>query len=212
MVSLEGTMRDVERSIFELKVGIFIAVGILIFFIIVFSIGDVYLIRKGYTVNVIFNFANGLTESAPVRLAGVNVGQVDKINIFFDENEQKTKVKISAWINNENLKIEQDSLAVINTLGLLGEKYLEIFPGTKRDFLKNNDTIVGRDPISTEFLATRINDLIDSADTVMTRLKDGEGTVGKLLTEDKIYNDLEEFIEDIKKHPWKLLHKPKGDN
>src|SRR3989338_906732 len=113
MVSLEGTMRDVERSIFELKVGIFIAVGILIFFIIVFSIGDVYLIRKGYTVNVIFNFANGLTESAPVRLAGVNVGQVDKINIFFDENEQKTKVKISAWINNENLKIEQDSLAVI---------------------------------------------------------------------------------------------------
>ena len=84
-------MADAENKVFELKVGIFIAVGILLFFIMVFSIGDVYLIKKGYTVDIIFNFVNGIGENAPVRLAGVNVGQVEKIKIFFDEKETKTK-------------------------------------------------------------------------------------------------------------------------
>jgi len=205
-------MADLESKAFELKVGIFIAIGILIFFIVVFSIGDVTFIRSGYQVEIIFNFANGITESAPVRLAGVNIGQIDKIDLFFDENEKRTKVKLFAWVNNDNIKIERDSMAVINTLGLLGEKYLEIFPGTTtEDFLQNGDEIVGRDPVPTSLIAEKINDLADSAGIVMNRLKDGEGTVGKLLVEEKIYNDLEAFVADLKKHPWKLLHKPRGD-
>lgn len=205
-------MPETENKIFELKVGIFIAVGILIFFIVVFSIGDVYLVRKGYHVSVIFNFANGITESAPVRLAGVNVGQIDKIDLFFDEDEKKTKVKILAWIEDDKIKIEKDSKPVINTLGLLGEKYMEIFPGTDTEnFLKSGDRIVGHDPVSTEALAEKIDELITSMDVIMGRLKNGEGTVGKLLVDEKIYDDLEALVEDIKKHPWKLLHKPRGE-
>ena len=204
-------MAESENKILELKVGIFIAVGILIFFIIVFSIGDVEFVRKGYRVNIVFDFVNGIRQSAPVRLAGVDVGEVDKINIYFDEREKKTKVRLLARIKDNRIKIERDSLAVINTLGLLGEKYLEIFPGVyKQDFLKNGDEIIGRDPIATERLTEKISELADSFNVIMRRLKDGTGTVGKLLTEDKIYNDLEEFVADIKKNPWKLLHKPRG--
>ena len=204
-------MRDTESKSFELKVGIFIAVGLIIFFIIVFSIGDVYLIKKGYHVKVVFNFANGITESAPVRLAGVNVGQVDDINVFFDENEKKTKVRLLAWVKDPNVRIERDSVAVINTLGLLGEKYLEIFPGTASDdILAGGDEIVGRDPIPTEIMTEKINALTDTASVIMTRLKDGEGTIGKFLVEEKIYNNLEALSEDLKKHPWKLINKPRG--
>jgi len=205
-------MADLESKAFELKVGIFIAIGILIFFIVVFSIGDVTFIRSGYRIEVIFNFANGITESAPVRLAGVNIGQIDKIDLFFDPDEKKTKVKVFAWVNSNDIRIERDSMAVINTLGLLGEKYLEIFPGTTTgDFLKNGERIIGHDPVPTELIAEKINDLADSAGVVINRLRDGEGTVGKLLVEEKIYNDLEAFVADLKKHPWKLLHKPRGD-
>ena len=101
---------------------------------------------------------------------------------------------------------------MINTLGLLGEKYLEIFPGTDRqNVLKNDDTIKGYDSVPTELLKERVGDLIGSASTVMSRLEKGEGAIGKLMTEDKIYNDLEAFVEDIKKHPWKLLSKPRRD-
>jgi phospholipid/cholesterol/gamma-HCH transport system substrate-binding protein len=203
-------MAESENKIFELKVGIFIAAGILIFFIIVFSIGDVYFIRKGYHVSVVFHFANGITESSPVRLAGVNVGQVDKINLFFDESEKKTKVRVLTWINDERIRIEEDSQVVINTLGLLGEKYLEITPGTKTDdILTDGDEIIGRDPVPTHVLAEKMEDIVDSAGAIMNRLVDGEGTLGKLLVEEKVYNDLEAFTEDIKSHPWKLLHKPR---
>jgi phospholipid/cholesterol/gamma-HCH transport system substrate-binding protein len=203
-------MGEAESRTFELKVGIFIAIGILILFIMVFSIGDVYLVRKGYRINAIFNFASGITEGAPVRLAGVNVGQVDKIRLFFDEKEGRTRVKLTAWINDEEIRIEKDSMALINTLGLLGEKYFEIFPGTKRDdFVEDGGDIPGHDPIPTEQLTEKLDQIADSANAIMKRLKDGEGTVGKLLVEEKIYNDLELLVEDIKKHPWKLLHKPR---
>ena len=204
-------MKDIENKAFELKVGIFIAVGILIFFIVVFSIGDVYIIKKGYRIKAMFNFAGGLREGAPVRLAGVNAGRVEDIEVFFDDKEGKTKVEATAWIKNNRIKIEKDSKVVINTLGLLGEKYLEILPGTDREnFLANDGVIVGHDPIITELLTEKLGELADSTATVMTRLKEGKGTVGKLLTDDTIYNDLEAFVKDIKKHPWKLLHKPRG--
>ena len=70
----------------EMKVGLFIGIGIFLMFFIVFSISDFYLWKKGYDINVIFDFVNGITEDAPVRLAGVHVGEVKDINIYYDEH------------------------------------------------------------------------------------------------------------------------------
>ena len=50
-----------------------------------------------------------------------------------------------------------------------------------------------------------LKDAAKSARIVLGRLRDGEGTIGKLLLDDKIAKDLQEFVEDIKKHPWKLF-------
>ena len=126
----------------------------------------------------------------------------------------------------------------------MGEKYLEITPGTREaKLLKNKDTMRGQDPISTEELTretkmmlTKIGDMIESIDKVvgdeevrvsikntisnmetlsvdmkefMELAKDGNGTIGRLLKDDKIYNDIDDMILDIKKHPWKLLYRPK---
>lgn len=196
---------------FELKVGVFILIGVAILFIIVFSIGDITLIKSGYHIKAIFNFANGIGTSAPVRLAGVDVGQVEDIKIFYDEKDKRTKVEIYAWIR-ERVKIEEDARVTINTLGLLGEKYLEIFPGTLgQKVLKDRDSIVGHDPVAMEEITENLKKLSDSVTVIVERLRKGEGTIGKLLTEDKIYQDLEAFVEDIKKHPWKLLSRPRGE-
>lgn len=196
-----------ETRSFDLKVGLFVSIGIIIFFIVIFSIGDITLVREGYRINTIFSFINGLTESAPVRLAGVNVGYVDKIKLYYDENAKKTKVKVSAWINGD-ARIEKDSRASINTLGLLGEKYLEITPGNiESGILKKDEDLMGHDPIMMDQLTETLGDLAESANDVMSGVKEGKGTVGKLLTDDTIYNDLEAFVKDIKAHPWKLFKK-----
>lgn len=199
----------IKDMAFEVKVGIFIIVGIVILFIMLFSIGDIYFIGKpGYHVKVTFNFANGIAINAPVRLAGIEVGEVDGIRIYYDTAEQKTKVELSAWIK-KDLMIESDSKAVINTLGMLGEKYLEIFPGSKKDFLKEGSVIAGKDPVSLEDMTGQLKEIADSISVITERLENGEGTIGKFLTDDSIYNNLEDFTADIKANPWKLMNRPK---
>ena len=231
------------RSSFELKVGVFIFTGIVILSVIIFSIGNFYSIKRGYTLNILFSFANGISVGAPVRYAGVEVGEVQDITVYFDEKEKRPMVRVSVWVS-QNTWINEDAAVTINTLGLLGEKYLEITPGTREaKLLKNKDTMRGQDPISTEELTretkmmlTKIGDMIESIDKVvgdeevrvsikntisnmetlsvdmkefMELAKDGNGTIGRLLKDDKIYNDIDDMILDIKKHPWKLLYRPK---
>jgi len=196
-----------ETKSFDLKVGLFVSIGIIMFFIVIFSIGDITLVKKGYQINTIFGFINGLAKSAPVRLAGVNIGYVDKITLYYDEDAKKTKVSVSAWISGD-ARIEKDARASINTLGLLGEKYLEITPGNiENGILKKNEDLMGHDPIMMDQLTETLNSLCDSANTVMSGIKEGKGTIGRLLTDDTIYNDLEAFVKDIKAHPWKLFKK-----
>lgn len=230
---------------FELKVGIFILIGIGILFLIVFSIGDINFQKNGYRIKILFNFANGIGASVPVRLAGVGVGQVEGIRIVYDEKLKQTKAELTAWIN-DSVKIEEDSVATINTLGLLGEKYLEMFPGTPgKPILKDGDTINGKDPVPMEKVTDDLAKISGNVSVIVERLKNGEGTIGKLLTEDTLYRNLEgftaklnspqgtigrllsedyiyndfkvvatnfkEFSEDVKRHPWKLLNRPRNE-
>lgn len=198
-----------ETKIFELKVGIFIMIGIAILFIIVFSIGDITFVKHGYHIKVDFNFVDGIGGSAPVRLAGVGVGQIDGLKIYYNEKENKMKAQLSAWIK-ESVKVDDEAVVTINTLGFMGEKYLEISPGTSSRFLKDGDILTGKDPASVNKIFEKLGSLTDSVNVIVERLKKGEGTVGKLLTDDSIYNNLEAFTEDIKNNPWKLLNKPRG--
>ncbi|NQV04303.1 MAG: MCE family protein [Candidatus Omnitrophica bacterium] len=231
------------RSSFELKVGIFIFIGIVIFSVIIFSIGNFYSVKSGYTLDIIFDFANGISVGAPVRYAGVEVGEVQDIEVYFDEKENKPMVRILVWVA-QNTWINEDAKAAINTLGLLGEKYLEIVPGTRETrLLKKRDTLRGQDPVSTEELARETKEILAKVDAMImsinevvgdeesrlsikntvsnleslsgemvdfvTKAKEGGGTIGRLMSDDKLYTDIDEMILDIKAHPWKLLYRPK---
>ena len=198
-----------DTKIFELKVGIFIMIGIAILFIIVFSIGDINFVKKGYHIKVDFNFVDGIGGSAPVRLSGVGVGQIDGLKIYYNDKERRMKAQLNAWIK-EGVKIDEEAVATINTLGFMGEKYLEISPGTGEKLLKEGDVLTGKDPVSMNKVFEKLGSLTDSVNIIVTRLKNGEGTVGKLLTDDSVYKNLEAFTEDIKNNPWKLLNKPRG--
>ncbi len=207
---------------FELKIGIFIFIGIILLIYVVFSIGD-FLFEPGYNIKVSMSFADGVQEGAPVRLAGIEVGEVKTTRVFQDPETNQTKVELLLWLTKE-AKVEKDATVLINTLGLIGEKYVEIVPGTAGSpLLKDKSTIAGFDSISMQKMTQKgydvvlkLEKMIDSINYVLEKVKAKEGTIGKLLMEDKIYKDLEEItagikemVEDIKRHPWKLLQKPK---
>jgi phospholipid/cholesterol/gamma-HCH transport system substrate-binding protein len=188
-----------DTRTFEFKVGTFILIGIGLLFFIVFSIGDIYFAKPGYHIKIQFNFASGIGPSAPVRFAGVGAGHVDGIQLVYDEKDKRVKAEVSAWIE-DNVKIETDSDAVINTLGLLGEKYLEIYPGTPgKPFLKNGDMLIGKDPVPMERVTENLAKLTDSITSIASKIEKGEGTIGKLLTDASLYNNLNVITGKISK-------------
>lgn len=221
----------------EFKVGVFVLCAIGFLMVLVFRAGDFYF-KPGTMVRFIFNFAGGIDAGSPVRLAGVEVGEVKEIHVIRDTDGQ-TQVEVAARID-KGAVIEEDADVRINSFGLLGEKYVEILPGTAgAKPLSDHGTLVGRSPVmfekltesgnrlinKMEFTVDHVNEIVgdpefktsiksilddlkeasESTRIVTARLRDGEGTVGKLLKEDKIAKDLEAFVSDIKAHPWKLL-------
>ena len=129
------------------------------------------------------------------------------------------------------------SRALVNTLGILGEKYIEIIPGSDYSATwKSGDVVIGEDPISMEELSSLgrkialnledsvegFNDIVKDPDTqaslkemiahlnsITRKIDEGYGTLGQLLNNDSIYKDLEILSDDLKKHPWKLIHRGK---
>ena len=197
------------QSKLELKVGIFVFIGLVILTAFILSMKDFKNLAAGYEVNFIFNFANGVKIGAPVRFAGVDVGEIKEINFITTPDDPKPKVRIVGSVKKE-IKVPVDSTVWVNTLGLLGEKYIEIMPG--KDYgnvLFAKQTLVGVDPIPMQEVSVLARDIAKHLDESLTRIINKEGTVGKLLYDDAIYKELEALITDIRKHPWKLFIKTK---
>jgi phospholipid/cholesterol/gamma-HCH transport system substrate-binding protein len=193
----------------ELKVGIFVFIGLTVLVIFVLSIGGFKTWSSGYRLNLIFNFVNGVKIGAPVRFAGVDVGEVKRINLQFKPAENHTKVYLEVWVR-DIVRVPADSIVWINTLGLLGEKYVEIIPG--KDYansLKENQSLIGVDPLPTHELFNRAENIMRNLDDGLTRIMNKEGSLGKFIYDDKVYNELEALVTDVRKNPWKLLIKTK---
>jgi phospholipid/cholesterol/gamma-HCH transport system substrate-binding protein len=232
-----------RESNLEFKVGLFVLIALVGLIMFIFSVNDSTVLEKGKSVRVVFGFANGLKKNAPVRFAGVDEGIVKEITLFFDQAEQKTKVALDLWIKKDT-KIPSDSAVVVNQLGMMGEKYIEIFPGKDtQNFFKEGQTVLGKDPVAQSALSDRmmeVSDQLESAvagvnrlisdekniesirttlenfslltgslDDIIYSISEGRGTVGKLLYDERLYDDLEGLAADLKANPWKLLYRPK---
>ena len=193
----------------EMKVGIFVFVGLIILVVFVLSIGGVKTWASGYRVNFIFNFVNGVKTGAPVRFAGLDSGVVKSIKFFHDPQDLKTKVRVTCWVNKE-VRIPLDSKIWVNTLGLLGEKYIEIMPGEDyTKLLAAGKDLDGEDPLAMNEVIKEAKNIADNLNAAVEKIMNKEGTVGKLLFDDKLYNELDAFVTDVRKNPWKLLFKTK---
>src|SRR3989338_7990190 len=82
----------------EVTVGAFVIIGFVLLALIVFFVSGVYLFRQGYYLTVAYNYVDILDKGAPVRMAGVRVGEVNKVSLLFDEKEKRTKVMVKLFI------------------------------------------------------------------------------------------------------------------
>jgi phospholipid/cholesterol/gamma-HCH transport system substrate-binding protein len=113
----------------EVKIGIFLAGVMIIAAGFIFIVGDLAVLFKkpGYELSVFFPSATGLENRAAVRLAGVKIGYVGDIRLA--ERKAQVILKISP-----EYQIPRGSLASLASLGLIGERYIEIKPSEEKTF------------------------------------------------------------------------------
>ncbi len=173
----------------EILVGLFmftvlIALGV---FTIVLSRDSIF--RKNYQKEFVFSEISGLREGDNVYLRGMNIGRVKQTTL--EDRQVHVYVTLDVPVQlRRGYRIE-----VVNA-SMLGGKYLKIYEGPDgAEVLGDNVTILGSPPVDViEELSKAVRGIQDMIDSV----NQGQGTLGKLLNDDTIYNNLVSVSENLK--------------
>ncbi len=121
----------------EISVGLFILAGVAALFLLALEVSGLSLrpTETTYKLYAEFNDVGGLRVRGKISLAGVTIGRVS--NIYLDSRSVKAVVEMD--INSEVNYLSQDSIAVVSTAGLLGEKYINVSIGGDEEVLAEGD-------------------------------------------------------------------------
>jgi phospholipid/cholesterol/gamma-HCH transport system substrate-binding protein len=128
----------VNRSAIDLWVGIFVAIGFGAILFLALKVGNLLTLDRtpGYHLQANFDNIGGLKLRAPVKAAGVIVGRVESIRL----DPKSYQAMVTMRINRE-VAFTKDTIASINTSGLLGEVYIGLDAGGDTVMLKDGDHI-----------------------------------------------------------------------
>jgi len=237
----------------EVMVGLFVVIGILLFGWMTIKIEKIQIKERGVLFNSHFDSATGLDRSSPVRVAGIHIGNVEGLAL------EEGKAKVTFHIP-KDIALYKDAKAFIRSEGFLGEKYVEIFPGTPgQPRLEPNATVAqGAPPVDMEQFLSQVGALRDDVkevtrplgevlkavdakkvdgilsnlntfsgqlnglgkeagraiqkagtalskfEEVGTKLAKGEGTLGKLIADESVYQEAKQTLEALKETSEKI--------
>lgn len=179
----------------SIRLGFFILLGLAILGAGVFLIGSRQsMLQPTLVVKAQFQNVGGLNEGADVRVGGIRKGTVRHIELPHDPSGKVTVVMDVAKSTGDVLR--NDSIATIDSAGLLGDKFVEISFGTSdRPRLNNGETIESKPPFEISEIAVRANKLLDTAQNAVTnigeiaaKINQGKGTAGALINDRTMYN------------------------
>jgi phospholipid/cholesterol/gamma-HCH transport system substrate-binding protein len=199
-----------------IKVGATVIVGLVVLAVAIFLVGErQFLFSRKNRYFIEFENVANLTVGNPVQLNGVTVGKVEDIVLPED-----THATVQVWITVDRRyeqRIRGDSLARIQTLGLLGDKYIAINSGTQGSpIIEPEGQIAAAPATEIDELLSSGGDVVDnlvvaanSLSNILSRMERGEGLLGALLadrgdgpdlneTVTVILTDLSDVLSDIK--------------
>lgn len=127
-----------NRSAIDLWVGIFVAFGLGAILFLALKVGNLLTLDRtpGYRLEARFDNIGGLKLRAPVKVAGVVVGRVEDVRLDAKTYEAVVDMRIG-----RDYQFTKDTIAAINTSGLLGEVYVGLDAGGDPTMLKDGDRI-----------------------------------------------------------------------
>jgi phospholipid/cholesterol/gamma-HCH transport system substrate-binding protein len=185
------------------RLGIFVIISTILFVVAVYMIGqgkDMF--KKTFTISAYFQNVNGLQNGNNVRYAGIDIGTVKAINMLNDST-----IKIDMSIDEKLTKhIKKDAIATIGSDGLVGNMIVNIVPGKgTATVIENGDIIesfskIGADDILSTLSVGSENAALLTVDLlkITTEMLEGEGTIGLLLNDTIMAQDLKQSVYNLK--------------
>jgi phospholipid/cholesterol/gamma-HCH transport system substrate-binding protein len=194
------------------RLGAFIVLTLAILAAGVFIIGGKeYLFSSTYLLNAQFDNVAGLAAGADVQVGGVHSGTVHSIALPHKPGDKVTVVMELDKTTHEIVK--RDSVASIETEGLLGNQFMAIsFGSAGQADVKNGDTLQSMPPLAMSELLRKTNSMLDNSqqailntvqatahlNSVSAKIDSGQGTVGELVNDKELYNNLDQTTSSLR--------------
>lgn len=216
------------KNSLETRLGVFVALTIIAAIIIVETLGNINLFQSGYHVSALFKTAQDLKIGSPVKMAGVDIGHVEKIEL--SDREVRVTMKLDS-----DAVVKTDSKAAIKFTGLMGQNFVSIGFGSQDSPKAGEGTILQTEEqpdlnaimarldnaaagierfgnsFSGEKLDNLIGPLIDfvkqngghlgsvitNMESITTQISGGQGTVGKLIYDQTLYNSAMDTVSNL---------------
>lgn len=205
----------------ELRVGILVVAAMFVFVLAVVTLGGrTGVFEDKYALYTLMPSVSGLQQGAPVRLAGVTVGSVENVEFIdaaardslarrmleaYGDSLGERAVRVRFTVNRDvQDKVTRSSRVKTGTVGLLGDKYLDLEVGDPREpFLQEGDIVLNEKPIDYEGLIARaaegVEELVGSLEgsrQIIARVNRGDGTLGRLINDPELYNEWMRLSEE----------------
>ena len=195
---------DKHTQKFKIRLGLFITGGLMIFAIAVFLIGrQQNLFNPVFKVTSDFYNVGGLQVGNNVRFSGINVGIVDNIKIINDST-----VRVDMMIRRSVQQfIKTDSETGIGSEGIIGDRVIIITQGTNEaPMVENGQHLVSNEPVETDAIIVSLQASATNAEVItkqlaeiMVSINKGQGTLGMLIKDSTIADNISQTIENFKK-------------
>jgi len=157
------------------------------------------------TLRSYFDNAGGLRNGAPVRLAGVDIGNVAGIRIVRDK--PTTPVEVTMKVNTTyRFNLRKDSITLLSTAGVLGETYVDVdSSAAKGPEATDGDTLAARDQPdiqdvvrSSQGTLQNMDSLLKRVDRIVAFIESGQGSIGKVIYSPALYDQLNATVAEFK--------------
>jgi phospholipid/cholesterol/gamma-HCH transport system substrate-binding protein len=185
----------------EAKVGLLVIVGSIALLIMTFMVGKYQFGEaKGYKLAALFDSVAGLDEKSAVRMAGVKIGTVERVEL--SDSRAKVIMRI-----NPDIQIQRGSEATIKTMGLLGDKFVDLIPPQRRTDLSGGgmpgaagklDYLQPEETIQATVSPSDVDKLINQLSGIAGDIKQVTGSLRQVLGTEAGARNMEDILHDLR--------------
>ena len=210
---------DQKQAVSDFRVGIIAFTGLIFIILgIAFAGGDKGLLFKKTTIlKARLTDVGGLKRGASVSMNGMVVGKVNEVSFVQDaqaNGNEKNQIEVTMEVRSDTReRIHNDSVPAVRTQGMLGDRYIDIPPGTEASgVLPEGKVLIGSSATDFDKTLHQAISVMSETEQILSAVNKQQGTIGQLVHDQAFYSrlleiaqDLRDLIEDFKKNPKRYI-------